>query len=233
MLIVRRPIQKEFASKSDLSNLNKIIEFQSPGLCKELLKLLIMNIDGEDVYHWLSDMIVNKYIKESISAEIKHNFIIPPGTLFINLENKNSLVEIKMINDSLKNDLIKSNLSDEFIASCITAIKTDKSHGNSKYAERPDVKGVNKKDKKTLDKYKSCLKLVALSLTGQINPKNFDPFTEFYKVSKLQVDYSKGDLRTLKLPEIRKTIAQALCQGMFYYGIEPSKELLDESGLYD
>lgn len=124
-------------------------------------------------------------------------------------------------------------LSNEFISSCITSIKTDKAYGNSKYAERPDVKRVNEKDKKTLDKYKSCLKLVALSLTGQINPKNFDPFTEFYKVSKLQVDYSKGDLRTLKLPEIRKTIAQALCQGMFYYEIEPSKELLDESGLYN
>lgn len=233
MLIIRRPLQKEFASKSELRDINKAIEFQSAGLCKELLKILIMNADGEDVSHWLGDMIVNKYIKECISAGVKNNFPIIPGLLFIQLDNQNSLAGLKTISDTLKDNLPKMKLSDEFVASCITAIKTDRAYGNNKYAERPDVKGVNEKDKKTLDKYKSCLKLVALSLTGQINPKNFDPFTEFYKVSKLQIDYSKGDLRTLKLPEIRKTIAQALCQGMFYYEIEPSKELLDESGLYD
>ena len=163
----------------------------------------------------------------------RNKLLIPPGILFINLEDKSSIVNIKTIGKLLKDYLVESTLGDEFISSCITSIKTDKSHGNSKYAERPDVKRVNGKDKKTLNKYKSCLKLVALSLTGQINPKNFDPFTEFYKVSKLQIDYSNGDLKTLKLPEIRKTIAQALCQGMFYYEIEPSKELLDESGLYD
>lgn len=233
MLILRRPLQKEFASNSELNNINKIIKYQNPGLCKELLKLLIMNTDGEDVYHWLNDITVNKYIKECIAAGNRNRFSIPLGILFINLEDKDSLIKSKTIDESIKDFVSELKLSNDFIASCITAIKTDKSHGNSKYAERPDVKGVNEKDKKTLDKYKSCLKLVALSLTGQINPKNFDPFTEFYKVSKLQIDYSKGDLRTLKLPEIKKTIAQALCQGMFYYEIEPSKELLDEFGLYD
>ena len=233
MLILRRPLQKEFASNNSLNTLNDIVRLQNPGLSKELLKILIMNTDREDIYHWLSYMVINKYIKENISAENRNRFLIPPGILFINLEDKSSIVNIKTIGKLLKDYLVESELGDEFISSCITAIKTDKSHGNSKYAERPDVKRVNEKDKKTLDKYKSCLKLVALSLTGQINPKNFDPFTEFYKVSKLQIDYSKGDLKTLKLPEIKKTIAQALCQGIYYYGIEPSKELLDESGLYD
>lgn len=38
MLIIRRPLQKEFASKSELRDINKAIEFQSAGLCKELLK---------------------------------------------------------------------------------------------------------------------------------------------------------------------------------------------------
>ena len=188
-----------------------------------------MNFDGEDVKHWLNE-VVNRYIKESIEGKGIDN--LPVGYLFLQLDDriKAGKIKPKLTGKNIANEI---ELEDKFIASCITAIKTDKSYGNSKYAERPDVKRINEKDKKTLDKYKSCLKLVALSLTGQINPKNFDPFTEFYKVSKLQIDYSKGDLKTLKLPEIRKTIAQALCQGMFYYEIEPNKELLDESGLYD
>lgn len=227
MLIIRRPLQKEFASKNSLGSIDDVVIKQNPGLNKELLKLLIMNSNGNDVRHWL-DEIVNRYIKESIEG--KGVKTLPSGYLFIQLEDKIDGNRSKLARKDIENEI---ELGDKFIASCITAIKTDKSHGNSKYAERPDVKGVNEKDKKTLDKYKFCLKLVALSLTGQINPKNFDPFTEFYKVSKLQIDYSKGNLKTLKLPEIRKTIAQALCQGMFYYEIEPSKELLDESGLYD
>ena len=226
MLILRN---KFFASKNSLNSVDDIVEKQNPGLNKELLKLLIMNSDGEDVKHWLNE-VVNRYIKESIEGKEIDN--LPAGYLFLQLDDriKAGKIKPKLTGKNIANEI---ELEDKFIASCITAIKTDKSYGNSKYAERPDVKRVNEKDKKTLDKYKSCLKLVALSLTGQINPKNFDPFTEFYKVSKLQIDYSKGDLRTLKLPEIRKTIAQALCQGMFYYEIEPSKELLDESGLYD
>ena len=226
MLILRN---KFFASKNSLNSVDDIVEKQNPGLNKELLKLLIMNSDGEDVKHWLNE-VVNRYIKESIEGKGIDN--LPAGYLFLQLDDriKAGKIKPKLTGKNIANEI---ELEDKFIASCITAIKTDKSYGNSKYAERPDVKRVNEKDKKTLDKYKSCLKLVALSLTGQINPKNFDPFTEFYKVSKLQIDYSKGDLKTLKLPEIRKTIAQALCQGMFYYEIEPSKELLDESGLYD
>lgn len=226
MLILRN---KFFASKNSLNSVDDIVEKQNPGLNKELLKLLIMNSDGEDVKHWLNE-VVNRYIKESIEGKGIDN--LPAGYLFLQLDDriKAGKIKPKLTGKNIANEI---ELEDKFIASCITAIKTDKSYGNSKYAERPDVKRINEKDKKTLDKYKSCLKLVALSLTGQINPKNFDPFTEFYKVSKLQIDYSKGDLRTLKLPEIRKTIAQALCQGMFYYEIEPSKELLDESGLYD
>ena len=226
MLILRN---KFFASKNSLNSVDDIVEKQNPGLNKELLKLLIMNSDGEDVKHWLNE-VVNRYIKESIEGKGIDN--LPAGYLFLQLDDriKAGKIKPKLTGKNIANEI---ELEDKFIASCITAIKTDKSYGNSKYAERPDVKGVNEKDKKTLDKYKSCLKLVALSLTGQINPKNFDPFTEFYKVSKLQIDYSKGDLKTLKLPEIRKTIAQALCQGMFYYEIEPNKELLDESGLYD
>ena len=227
MLILRRPLQKEFASKNSLTSINDVVVKQNPGCCKELLKLLIMNTNGDDVKHWLNE-IVNRYIKESIEGKgIK---TLPSGYLFIQLENKVDGNRSKLTKKDIGSEI---ELGDEFISSCIISIKTDKAYGNSKYAERPDVKRVNEKDKKTLDKYKSCLKLVALSLTGQINPKNFDPFTEFYKVSKLQIDYSKGDLKTLKLSEIRKTIAQALCQGMFHYEIEPSKELLDESGLYD
>ena len=226
MLILRN---KFFASKNSLNSVDDIVEKQNPGLNKELLKLLIMNSDGEDVKHWLNE-VVNRYITESIEGKGIDN--LPAGYLFLQLDDriKAGKIKPKLTGKNIANEI---ELEDKFIASCITAIKTDKSYGNSKYAERPDVKRINEKDKKTLDKYKSCLKLVALSLTGQINPKNFDPFTEFYKVSKLQIDYSKGDLRTLKLPENRKTIAQALCQGMFYYEIEPSKELLDESGLYD
>ena len=226
MLILRN---KFFASKNSLNSVDDIVEKQNPGLNKELLKLLIMNSDGEDVKHWLNE-VVNRYIKESIEGKGIDN--LPAGYLFLQLDDriKAGKIKPKLTGKNIANEI---ELEDKFIASCITAIKTDKSYGNSKYAERPDVKRINEKDKKTLDKYKSCLKLVALSLTGQINPKNFDPFTEFYKVSKLQIDYSKGDLKTLKLPEIRKTIAQALCQGMFYYEIEPNKELLDESGLYD
>ena len=231
MLILRRPLQKEFASKNSLTSIDDVVVKQNPGYCKELLKLLIMNTNGDDVKHWLNE-IVNRYIKESIEGKgIKS---LPASFMFLQLNNKRLLEKDKQVEKYIDlRTLDKLLFENEFISSCITSIKTDKAYGNNKYAERPDVKRVNEKDKKTLDKYKSCLKLVALSLTGQINPKNFDPFTEFYKVSKLQIDYSKGDLKTLKLPEIRKTIAQALCQGMFYYEIEPNKELLDESGLYD
>ena len=56
MLILRRPLQKEFASNNSLNTLNDIVRLQNPGLSKELLKILIMNTDGEDIYHWLSDM---------------------------------------------------------------------------------------------------------------------------------------------------------------------------------
>ena len=59
MLIIRRPLQKEFASNNSLNTLNDIVRLQNPGLSKELLKILIMNTDGEDIYHWLSDIEIN------------------------------------------------------------------------------------------------------------------------------------------------------------------------------
>ena len=74
MLIIRRPLQKEFASNNSLNTLNDIARLQNPGLSKELLKILIMSTDGEDIYHWLSDIVINKYIKENISAENRNRF---------------------------------------------------------------------------------------------------------------------------------------------------------------
>ena len=41
MLILRRPLQKEFASNNSLNTLNDIVRLQNPGLSKELLKILI------------------------------------------------------------------------------------------------------------------------------------------------------------------------------------------------
>lgn len=80
MLIIRRPLQKEFASKNSLGSIDDVVIKQNPGLNKELLKLIIMNSNGNDVKHWL-DEIVNRYIKESIEGKgIK---TLPSGYLFI------------------------------------------------------------------------------------------------------------------------------------------------------
>ena len=76
-----------------------------------------MNTDGEDIYHWLSDMVINKYIKENRSIKVSKEYytlykkiVIAKETLAQKLMYEPSICELALyleIDEKLINDCLQ------------------------------------------------------------------------------------------------------------------------------
>lgn len=205
---------KYFALLNRQEGLRDLSTF-SNRVCLDLIKLVELydNCNGRDLKHWIT--MTNTFINNILNSEkkISENYNRPQISFIRAIEDQYTVTKI-LGNDFLKycslgfNETYISNLCNEILK------MTDKNE--KKYTEAIKINGgflVSSEDYILLFKY------IALCLSGQLDYRNIDFWSDINTIVRMKVDYTKnifwGNL------DIRKIIANSVFQ---FKGNIPDRE---------
>lgn len=195
--IIKR-LTKLFSSKAALNGRpENVYKDQSEGVLIELIKIIEFYDRDRNMRHWISDEIVNRYFKETVDAD--DDLVITD--IFGRLESD--------IPKRFRQQKILLGLSrgDNFIRETLGKFKPGKDQYN-KYKKDYKVELDSMDPDNLVPFYKRVLKYLALSFSGQLNPKNVDFWDS--TVDRTKVNYNSKSETNRDLEEAKDILVTCI-----------------------
>ena len=194
MKYIFKRLTKLFSSRAALDGIPKnVLEQQSEGVLIELIKIIEFYDRDRNMRHWISDEIVNRYFKETIRAGSE---LLITDTL--------ARGENKLPNRFFN---VKVSIGDNFIRETLGKFKPGKDQYN-KYKKDYKVELDSMKHEDLVPFYKRVLKYLALSFSGQLNPKTVDFWDSI--VDRTKVNYNSKSNTNRDLGEAKEILVTCI-----------------------
>ena len=179
MILLR---DKSFSSNAQLKRPTHVAELQTIGFIKEVIKLIEFYDKQHNMVHWIRQEIVGRYFRETLRARHLITDCFVRAVEDENTKNKSARIRFD-------DYLWHMSCGDDAIREVFGQFKKGRSENNKYSKDNSDILKVMKPD---IDLYRRALKYMALSYSGQIDPRKipfYDPL-----VDELQVDYMSREV---------------------------------------
>ena len=184
MIVLRNKI---FSSNAQLKgNPIHVAEYQTLGLIREIIKLIEFYDKQHNMVHWVRQEIVGKYFRETLRS----GHLITDCFVRV-IEDETTKNQAAIARFGL--NLFKLSCGDNAIKEAFDEFKSGRSQNNKYSRDNSDILKIMKPD---INLYRRAMKYMALSYSGQINPKVipfYDPL-----IDELQVNYLSKELTNTK-----------------------------------